>query len=260
MKRLLSFLFSFALLGGGVSPVSAQSTDQSENSIQNPEQASKLWASVLQQYVNPEGRVDFRGLTQHPEDLQRYVDWVAKVDPDQHPEWFPSRDAKIAHHINAYNALAMRQVLASGLPDKLTVLRRLNFFRLSKVSVGGKQISLEDYENNVIRKLGEPRVHVALNCMSESCPRLPREAFSASELQSQLDREAHKFFNESRNVRVDAASKTVFLTEIMKFFPEDFQAAAPSLTAYANRYRVEKIPEDYRVRFIPYDWSIIHQR
>lgn len=26
--------------------------------------------------------------------------------------------------------------------------------------------------------------------------------------------------------------------------------------AYANRYRDENVPEDYRVRFIPYDWTL----
>jgi hypothetical protein len=226
----------------------------------SPEQATKDWADVLERHVDDRGYVDFKALKQNPTALIRYTDWVAAVDPAKHPEWFPDTQSKLAHHINAYNALAMKHVLDNDLPKELTALRRLNFFRLSKIGVGDTRMSLEAYENNIIRKIGEPRVHVALNCMSESCPRLPRVPFAAATLDAQLDQEARKFFNESRNVRVDMAKRTVYLTEIMKFFPEDFLAVSPSLIAYANRYRNDPIPTDYQVRHIPYDWTIIQQR
>jgi hypothetical protein len=226
----------------------------------SPEQAVKDWAEVLERHVDSRGYVDFKALKQTPDALIRYTDWVAAVDPSKHPQWFPDKQSMLAHHINAYNALAMRHVLTNDLPRELTALRRLNFFRLSKVGISGTRMSLEAYENDIIRKLGEPRVHVALNCMSESCPRLPRVPFAAETLDTQLDQEARKFFNESRNVRIEAAKRTVYLTEIMKFFPEDFLAVSPSLIAYANRYRNDAIPTDYQVRHIPYDWTIIQQR
>jgi hypothetical protein len=250
--KFLRFLLLFGSLGSYANAHAAEVAT-------TPEQAIKDWADVLERHVDARGYVDFKALKQHPSALIRYTDWVATVDPVEHRAWFPDRQSLIAHHINAYNALAMRHVLTNGLPKELTALRRLNFFRLSKVGVGGNRMSLESYENDIIRKLGEPRVHVALNCMSESCPRLPREPFSAAALDTQLDREARKFFAETRNVRIDSAKRTVYLTEIMKFFPEDFLATAPSLIAYANRYRDDPIPADYAIRYTPYDWTIIHQ-
>jgi Protein of unknown function, DUF547 len=75
------------------------------------------------------------------------------------------------------------------------------------VQVGGEAISLYDYENKVIRALGDPRIHFALNCMSVSCPVLPREVFTPEKLNAQLDREAKKFFAEPRNVAVNEAKK-----------------------------------------------------
>ncbi len=224
------------------------------------EQATRAWAGVLNRYVNDAGYVDFRGLAAHPSELQGFVDWIAEVDPESHPELFPNKDARLAYHLNAYNALAMHQVLVFDIPKKLSLLRRLSFFRLTPVRVGGKPISLEDYENTVIRKLGDPRVHAALNCMSESCPRLPRVPFAPGTLQAQLDHAARAFFSDPRNVRVDAAKRSVTLSEILKFFPEDFTAVAPSLIAYVNRFRQQAIPENYQVRFTPYDWTIIQQR
>lgn len=257
----MKFMLSLMLLVGLLPQAAAQAPVQSAGTpLASPGQATRDWAAVLETCVDSRGYVDFRGLSANPAQLQRFVDWIAAVDPASHPELFADADAVLSYHLNAYNALAMRQVLAFDIPDKLTTLRRLRFFRRSKVTVGGRQMSLEDYENEVIRKLGDPRVHVALNCMSESCPRLPREPFAAAGLQSQLDREARKFYSESRNVRIDDASRTVYLTEIMDFFPEDFTAVAPSLIAYANRYREQKIPGDYRVRFTPYDWTTIRQR
>ena len=81
----------------------------------------------------------------------------------------------------------------------------------------------------------------------------------AEKLEMQLDREAKKFYNEARNVQVDDVAKKVKVSEILNFYTEDFLAKAPSLGAYINRYRDVKVPEDYAVGFIAYDWTINRQ-
>ena len=43
-------------------------------------------------------------------------------------------------------------------------------------------MSLYTFENEVIRPLGEPRVHFALNCLVRGCPRLPPTPFVAERL------------------------------------------------------------------------------
>ena len=228
--------------------------------LPGPGSPQDAWARVLDRHVDDQGRVDFAGLDQDRADLDRYVDWVYRTGPNNRPDLFANREEVLAYHLNAYNALAMYNVLAAGIPDNLAGLRKLSFFYLRKVTVGGAQISLYDYENKVIRPLGEERVHFALNCMAVSCPRLPRAPFRAATLDADLTREARRFFNEPRNIEVDAAARTVRLSEILHFYPEDFLAKAPSLIAYANRYRDTPIPEDYRVGFVPYDWTINRQR
>ena len=74
-----------------------------------------------------------------------------------------------------------------------------------------------------------------------------------------LERETRFFFAEPRNLQVDSALKVVRMSEILSFYPEDFLAKAPSLVAYVNRYRDAPMPADYRVEFIPYDWTINRQ-
>jgi hypothetical protein len=102
-------------------------------------------------------------------------------------------------------------------------------------------------------------VHFALNCMAASCPRLPQQPFAADELDRELDAAARAFFAEPRNVAVDLSMRELHLSEILSFYTEDFLAKAPSLPAYVNRWRTDKVPEDYRVTFFPYDWTINRQ-
>lgn len=86
---------------------------------------------------------------------------------------------------------------------------------------------------------------------------MPRSPFLPATLERDLDREARRFVSEPRNVRTDAGS--VYLSEIFKFYREDFLKKAPSLIAYVNRYREQTLPERLSVAFIPYDWTVNRQ-
>jgi hypothetical protein len=213
----------------------------------------------LTRFIDEQGRTDFQALAADRSDLDAFVAYVARVSPDNSPELFPRRVDVLAYHLNAYNTLAMKGVIDAGVTDGFTsFVKRQVFFRLRKVVVGGRSMSLSTYENDVIRPLGEPRVHFALNCMARSCPRLPQEAFNADELEAQLDAAAREFLNDSRNVRIDAQAREVWLSSILDFYTEDFapDGKRQSLIAYVNRYRDEPVDPGFKVRFIPYDWTL----
>jgi hypothetical protein len=229
-------------------PEGAATTDRVE--------AEAAWARVLERHVDERGRVDFAALERDGADLDRFVSWVYAVGPNNRPELFPTRTDVLAYHINAYNALAMYNVLAAGRPRSLSEYGLFRFFYLRRVMVGAAPISLYAYENDVIRPLGEERVHFALNCMASSCPRLPRMPFRAATLEAVLADEARRFFAEPRNLALDAARGIVRLPAILDWYREDFLAKAPSLTAYVNRHRAAPIPEHYAVEFHPYDWTV----
>lgn len=218
--------------------------------------AESGWIAVLQHYVDDQGRVDFIGLAASPGDLHAYVAFIARYSPDSHPEMFGTADERLAYHINAYNALSMYNVLEAGIPKSLTGYGKVNFFYFRKVTVGGRKISLYAYENNIIRPIGDERVHFALNCMSVGCPRLPQEPFQADGLDDQLNRETRRFLAEYRYLQVDRDKGILRLSEIFRFYRKDFTQKSGSLVAYINRYRDEPIPEDFRVEFIPYDWTV----
>ncbi len=221
----------------------------------NEQEALETWGRVLETYVDDQGRVDFAGLSGDRGGIEAYLRWVARADTSG-----MSRDARLAFHINAYNALAMYGVArSSGIRDFGNLFKKVRFFVMPRHAIAGRRLSLYDFENAVIRKEGDARVHVALNCMASGCPRLPREPFRAEGLDGQLDHEARRFYGDGRNVRVDHANEAVLVSEILDLFTEDFLAEEPSLLAYVNAYREERVPEGYEVAFAPYDWTVNSQ-
>lgn len=186
------------------------------------------WARVLAKNVDHRGRVDFHAVATDQADLDSF--------------------------------LSMFNVIDSGFPRALGPVRRLAFFGVNRFRIGGERMSLYTLENDVIRPLGDERVHFALNCMSVGCPRLPREPFRPERLSGTLDAMPREFFAEPRNLEILPEQKRARVSSILKFYREDFLKKAPTLIAYVNRYRSPPIPEDYAVEFIDYDWTVNDQR
>jgi hypothetical protein len=59
----------------------------------------------------------------------------------------------------------------------LTTLKK--FISLAK-------IQFRRIENEILRKMDEPRIHFAINCASVSCPNLLNEAYTEAKLEQQL--------------------------------------------------------------------------
>ena len=221
--------------------------------VVSDQQAIEAYAKVLEDFVNVKGEIDFNGLQRSPQDLEDYVAYIAQK------KWsdFKSSDELLAYHLNAYNALSMNTVIQKGIPETNAGFKKVQFFYLTKMEIGGQRMSLVTYETDFIRKMNEDRVHWALNCMAVSCPRLPRKPFAAETLNQDLQDLAVEFFNSDKNVRFDSDHKIVQVTEILKFFPEDFvPKKAATIVDYVNLYRQDKIPTNYSVNYIPYDWTI----
>ena len=256
LLRVVSLALTLFMLAGCATRVVMPSAPSATAPL-----AQSAWARVLDRFVNARGEVDFAALSRDRGDLDRYVRFVADTPI---AELAPG-DEKLAHLINAYNALSMFNVIESGIPATHAGLNKISFFFNRKLQIGGEERSLYSFENDLIRPytrgIGEPRVHFALNCSAVACPTLPRTPFTATALQEQLARETAGFFARPENHRVDHAARTVWLSEILKFYTEDFVPAhGQNLIAYTNRFVTEPVPLDYRVRFTPYDWTVANSR
>ena len=258
---LATVAFAALLVSGCTTLV--QLPDESSPASVTLIEAEAGYAHVLEQHVNERGEVAFEALRDDRSSrsglpaLERDVRAVGGTSLDG----FASGDVRLAHMINAYNALSMYNVIASGIPATHAGLAKVRFFVTRQFLIGGKRRSLYAFENDIIRKLDEPRVHFALNCSAVSCPVLPRKMFTAEGLNQELDRETRAFFARPENLRVDDSTRTIFFNEILKFYTEDFTPRhAPTLIDYAARYVSRKLPSDYATAFTPYDWTIANQR
>lgn len=228
------------------------------------------WARVLAKAVNEIGEVDYAALKDDT-DLAVYVRAIGETSPANQPQRFPTKAHELAYYINAYNALTTWGVVerypVKSIGD--TLAARGRFFRFTKHLVGGERISLEDLENRILRspRYGEPRIHFAIVCASLSCPKLSREAYTAENLERQLEVQTRQYFAETRNLEARTASNTVYLAKILDWYRQDFEAfenqrAPEALLAYALRYApaekraaIEALRAP-RIRFRAYDWSI----
>lgn len=220
-----------------------------------------IWNRVLKQAVNEIGEVDYGRLKANPAELNEYLQRLAAASPDSKPALFPTKADELAYWINAYNALCTYGV-AKAYPTK--GVRELgflfSFFRRADYTLGGKRISLHVLEQEIIRpRYREPRIHFALVCASLSCPKLSREAYTAANLEAQLDFQTRQYFRETRNLAIDPKSNRVILAKVLDWYGADFGGSvlefAKRYTSDEKRKQVESLRSP-RIVFREYDWAI----
>ncbi len=205
-------------------------------------------------------RVDYRALRSSPE-------WkrVVKSLDGARPDALASKDAKLAFWINAYNVLAIDVVLGGYPLD--SIKDRGGFitpvWRIDAGRVGGTMRTLHEIEHEILRPMGDPRIHAAIVCASTSCPSLRREPFRAATVDAQLDDALRTFLADTRKgLAIDRDAKRVTLSSIFDWFAEDFGGAAKVLT-YLTPYAPEQDQawlranaRGARVAYFDYDWRL----
>jgi Protein of unknown function, DUF547 len=222
--------------------------------------------SLLKTYVSEDGFVDYDAWKANESDLaklQAFIDEMAAYDPGG-----LSGSEQLAFWINAYNALALHEVLERYPVDTIRpapfLIPERSFFVEAEHVVGGKNYNLDQIENDIIRKLGEPRIHFAINCASLSCPKLRNEAYNAQKLEDQLNLQAIAFINDSVRNQFDVANNTARLSKIFDWFKKDFDSVG-GVASYLSKFAqgdAKKLlqSESLVIRYLDYDWSLNKQR
>jgi len=137
------------------------------------------------------------------------------------------------------------------------------FFNKTLHRVGGEQLTLDQLETDKLRKIyDDPRLHFALVCGTQSCPRLNRTAYVGAELFVQLNNQAKFALADPAYVKVNPDAKLVQLPEIFKWYEADFSASGKTGVLYVNQFRKEKgayLPTWFAVEYYPYNWSLNDQ-
>ncbi len=230
----------------------------------------RAWDKLLQKHVNDKGLVDYDALIEKDRKaLESYLNDLGHVSRRQYKAW--TRNQKLAYLINAYNAYTIKAII-DHYPIQPSGLARFRFPKNSirqipgvwdklKFAVAGEKMTLNEMEHEEMRaKLKEPRIHFAIVCASIGCPLLRNHAFTAENLDTELDRAAKAFMRNPDKVRIDRDDKELHLSRIFKWFGEDFEKAG-GVAAFVARYLPDSDaayvkPNDLDIEWLDYDWSL----
>lgn len=202
--------------------------------------------AFFKQYVN-DGRVDYAGIKEAGA-AQPLVDQIAAIELSG-----LTGDERKAFLINAYNILVIDQAVKS-YPLK-SVLDQGGFFDGNKHTVGGKQLTLNQLEKELlIKEFGDARLHFVLVCGALGCPPITDFAYSAGKLETQLEQQTRQALNDDQFIRVEG--DRVELSQIFEWYQGDFGGSKAAVVNFINQYRNDKLPPDPQVSYYTYDWSI----
>ncbi|MGQ0502043.1 MAG: DUF547 domain-containing protein [Panacagrimonas sp.] len=237
------------------------------------DQAYTGYANLLQRYVHwtdagHASAVDYAGLSREHARLRHELDGFSAVGKDEFDHW--DRTQQMAFLINAYNAWTLELILGE-YPDLESIRDLGGLFsspwKKTFVRLFGAERSLDWIEHEQLRpRYADPRVHFALNCASVGCPALRPEPYVAASLETQLEDQQRRFLEDRSRNRFDAASGTLQVSSIFKWYGEDFSVQGKGLDAWLAT-RAPLLADDLRdrdviaagrfeVQFLPYNWSL----
>ncbi len=219
-----------------------------------------IFDQMLAKYVAPGEKgdmivnlVDYQGLSIDP-GFAVVVEQVRNFDVSK----LGSEDEKLAFYINAYNILTV-QLILDNWPTK-SIRDIGGFFKgpwdIVMLENGDGKLTLDDIEHKIIRPLGDPRIHFAVNCASLSCPDLPTEAFRAATVRKQLEEGALKFFQHKQKGAY-LEGKTLHVTKLLDWYGEDFDAGG-GIEVFLKKY-VPGVQFDDVDTDIAYSWLLNSQ-
>lgn len=240
----------------------------------------KPFDEILDLYVR-DGLVYYLALRNERAKFDRYVSALGEVSADTIKSW--PRDRQLAYWINAYNAFVLRTVIdnypirgrSSDYPAN-SIRQIPGAFERRQFRAGGRMLTLDALEKDVIGGYGEPRALLALGRGAVDSPRLKSEAFTADRLDSQLETMTGELVTRRELVFVDTAGERLSVNAIFSWREQQFASAlgdkAPA--TYASRSALERavlaliepqlVPTEseylrkntFRMVFHDFDWKL----
>ena len=232
----------------------------------------EAFSAVLAEVVDPPP-VDYAALVGRREALDAYIGTLERVSLAAIEG--ATREEQLAFWINAYNACMLRLVaehypiqkaggIFTGLRNAIagrpanSVWQIEDVFTVAHCRIAGALRSQDDIEHSIIRPMGEPRIHFAVNCAARSCPVLWPDAYEAATLEAQLERAVSKLVSTPEHFSVEPG--VVRMNKVLDWFKEDFggiEGLRTFFAPYLDAADAEVIStHDTRIEFFEYDWTL----
>jgi hypothetical protein len=207
----------------------------------------KKWDSLVQQHVSSDGKVDYKGFKKDVIYLEVYLQELSKNVPKDDQ----IKEEKLAYWMNAYNAFTIKLIIDNYPLKSIKDIKEPWKRPIAKID--NKWYSLNDIEHNILRKMNDPRIHFGINCASYSCAPLWNRAFTAADVEMELEALTKRFINDRTRNKI--SSDHMQLSKIFQWFAKDFKKKG-SLVAFLNHYASTPIHKNAKKSFLKYNWSL----
>jgi hypothetical protein len=232
---------------------------------------------ILDTYVR-DGYVYYRALRGERGKLDAYVNQFAKVDAEK-----LAKNEQIAFWLNSYNALVLQTVIdhypiprrSAEYPAKSIRQIPGAFERLTH-QVGGRMLTLDQIEQTMLSKFGDPRLFFALGRGAVGGGRLRSEVFAPDTIEAQLADVASECAARVQCVHVDGVTNKLRASPIFSWHEKEFVAGYGDRTApaYSARSPIERAilafvqpklltterdvleKNTFQLAYEPFDWSL----
>jgi hypothetical protein len=266
MRKLIPFFISLLFILP-LSPISAQAR------LDKPYDHS-IWDEFLKKFVNDRGEVDYRGIKQNRELLDRYVAQLADFDDPSFLKTWP-REEVLAFWLNVYH-VAIIKVIVDHYPIK-SINDIPDVWNMDVIKVGkASHYNLGSIRKaNLMRFFRDEKIHLVLSCGAKSGPKMRNEAFTGPRVEGQMFLAVKEFVNDPSKVEVIPGKRAVRISKVFEWYEEDFlldfgtwendrglskkQFAVMSFIDHylTDSEKVRMIEEDkYKVKYLPFDWSL----
>lgn len=196
-----------------------------------------------------EGKVDYLAVQKEIEELDKLIDLSNNINLSN-----MSDNEFKSFWINIYNLLVIK-----GITNNLKINSPLDidgFFDKILYEVGGKNITLNDIENELLRKkFNDPRLHFVLVCGAMGCPVIINEAYLPATIDEQLESQTKLAINDADFIKIYRKKKKVLVSEIFKWYKEDFTINGTEID-FINTYLNNPISSDYNLSYYSYNWNL----
>lgn len=205
-----------------------------------------IWDNLLRKYVSSNGKVNYKGLQQDKSKLIAFLTILSSNAPNS--TW--SKPEKLAYWINVYNAFTVKLIVDNYPLKSITDLDKP--WDKKFIKIGNTSYSLGDVENNILRKMGEPRIHFAINCASVSCPNLLNTAYIPQKLEKQLSTSTKTFLLDKSKNRI--AENPMQLSKLFEWYKGDFEGG--NVIKFINKQLNQSIDESTPIKYLEYNWGL----